>query len=316
MMVSRSARLTGRILLAVPVDGRADVVVLDVEPFQPVLLAQPGQRAPGFPGQGQEGSRVRPAKASGFRRAGQTFSCELADRLQHQETRLPRRAHRAQQALIHQLLQAVQHRHTGTGLRADRLDDPERHAAPKHRTGRQQPPGLIPKQAVAPFDGGTQSLLAIWQVTAPACQQAQRMLQPLKDRLRRQQPDPRRGQLDGQRQAVKPAHDLGHHGGVPLINGKARHRGRGPLGEQPHRFARSDGLRTGERIVLRDFQWRDRALLLTRHAQRRAAAHHDPQSARGCQQLGHHRCGRQQMLKVVQDQQELAIPQVTGQVLY
>ena len=142
------------------------------------------------------------------------------------------------------------------------------------------------------------------------------MLQPLEDRLRRQQPDPRRGQLDGQRQAVKPAHDLGHRSGVPLINGEAWHRGRRPLGEQPHRFTRSDGLRSGERILLRDLQRRNRALLLARHAKRRAAAHHDPQSARWRKQLRHHRRGRQQVLEVVQDQQELAILQITGQVLH
>ena len=94
------------------------------------------------------------------------------------------------------------------------------------------------------------------------------MLQPLEDRLRRQQPDPRRGQLDGERQAVKPAHDLGHRGGVLLIDGEARHRGRRPLGEQPDRFTRRDGLRSGERILRRDRQRGDRALLLARHAKR------------------------------------------------
>jgi len=188
----RQAQRGGRVLLAVPVDRRADVVVLDVEPFQPVFLAQPGQRAPGFPGQGQESSRVRPAQASGFRCTRQTFSRELADRLQHQVTRRPRRTDRAQQALIHQLLQAIQHRHAGTGLRPDRLDDLQGHAAPEHRARRQQPPGLISEQVIAPFDGGTQGLLTIWQITAPADQQTQRMLQPPEDRLRWQQPDPRR----------------------------------------------------------------------------------------------------------------------------
>ena len=81
-------------------------------------------------------------------------------------------------------------------------------------------------------------------------------------------------------------------------------------------FTRSDGLRSSERILLRHLQRRNRALLLARHAKRRAAAHHDPQSARGRKRLRHHRRGRRQVPEVLQDEQELAILQIAGQVLH
>ena len=308
----------GGLLLAVPVDRRAKIVVFKVEPVQPVPLAPPGQRAPGCPGHGQEGGRVRPAKASGvFRRAGQALGGELADRLQHQVTRRPGRPQLPEQALVHQLLQAVQHADADAGPRAHGLDHLQVDTAPEDRAGRQQLPALIAEQVIAPLDGGAQRLLAVRQVTAPAGQQPQRMLQPLQDRLRRQQPDPRRSQLDRQRQAIQPAHDPGDRGGVLPAHGEARHHGRRPLGEQPHRLTGHGrpGRCRRARGLLWEGQRRDRAFLLARDAQRRAAAHHDPEIAGAAQQLRHHRGGRQQVLEVVQDDQEPAVPQVMNQML-
>ena len=243
-------------------------------------------------------ARARKAAACASRRRaaagvpGQTFGRELADRLQHQVTRSSRRWQLAEQALIHQFLQAIQHRPASIGLRTDGLDDIQGHAAPEHRTGGQQTPGLLAEQVVAPLDGGAQSLLTAGQVTAPAGQQPQRMLQPPADRLRRQQLDPRRGQLDRQRQPVKPAHDLGDRGGVLLVNGETRRHGRGPLSEQPHRFTRSHRGERDLRLLVRERQRGNRAFLLARHPKRRPAAHHDPQTTGTAQQFRHDRSGR------------------------
>jgi hypothetical protein len=140
------------------------------------------------------------------------------------------------------------------------------------------------------------------------------MLQPLQDRLRRQQADPRRGQLDRQRQAIQPAHDLRDRGGVLLVNGETRQHGRRPLREQPHRFTRSDR-RGRDGRLLGEGEGRDRALLLARHAKRRAAAHQDAEIAGAAQQFRYHRRGRQHVLEVVQDDQEPAVPQVMSQML-
>ena len=142
------------------------------------------------------------------------------------------------------------------------------------------------------------------------------MLQPPADRLRRQQLDPRRGQLDRQRQAVKPPDDLGHRGGVPLVNGEPRRHGRCPLGKQPHRFRRSDRPGPALRLLIRDRQRGYRAFLLARHPKRRPAAHHDPKTPGPAQQFRHDRSGRQQVLEIVQHDQELPVAQVTHQVLH
>ena len=183
-----------------------------------------------------------------------------------------------------------------SGLRrpcADRLDDLQRDAAPEDRTGRQQPPGLIAKQVVAPFDGGTQRLLAVRQITTPADQQPQRMHQPLEDRLRWQQPDPRRGQLDGQGGML-----------VKLVTIWATAAAFRSSTAKPGTAAacRSANSRTDSHAAT------DSGVVSasscgtasggTGHScspdtrKRRAAAHHDPQSARGRQQLRHHRRGQ------------------------
>ena len=140
------------------------------------------------------------------------------------------------------------------------------------------------------------------------------MFQPVEDRVGRQQPDPRRGQLDRERQAIQPADDLGDRGGVPLINGEAGHHGGGPLGEQPYRLAGGERRERGGR-PLRQGERRDRAFLLARHAKGRPAAHQDTQITGVAQQFRHHRGRRQQVLEVVQDDQELAISQVISEML-
>jgi len=63
-------------------------------------------------------------KAGRFRRAGQALGRELADRLPHQVARRPRRPQLAKQAVVHQLLQAIQHRSRVCG-----------HRQPAHRAG-------------------------------------------------------------------------------------------------------------------------------------------------------------------------------------
>ena len=67
---------------------------------------------------------------------------------------------------------------------------------------------------------------------AAASEQGEPVGQAVEDLLRREDPGPDRGELDGQRQAVEPADQVGH---CRLVGGgqleRARGRGR-PLGEQ------------------------------------------------------------------------------------
>jgi hypothetical protein len=53
------------------------------------------------------------------------------------------------------------------------------------------------QQAEAPVQGVAQGLLPLRQVTRPAGQQAEPLAEPRRQGLRRQQPEPGRGQLDG-----------------------------------------------------------------------------------------------------------------------
>ena len=142
------------------------------------------------------------------------------------------------------------------------------------------------------------------------------MVQPGQDRLRRQQLDPRRRQLDGQRQAVEPAGDRRDRRRVLVVESESRHRGGGPLGEQAHRLAGGQRGRRRAGVLLRDRERRDRAFLLAGNAQRRAAADQDPNSPGLLEQPRHDRGAVQQMLEVVQHDQELPLAQLAHQVLH
>ena len=169
---------------------------------------------------------------------------------------------------------------------------------------------------MAPGDRRPQGLLPVRQVATAAGEQAQRVLQPGQDRFRRQQLDPRRGQLKGQRQAVQLAGDLGDRRRVLLVDGEVRqHRG-GPLGEQAHRLAPGQRFGRGTGARVRDGERRDRAFLLAGDPQRRAAADQDAQRAGLPQQPGHRRGAGQQVLEVVQDEQDLPLVQLADQVVH
>ena len=66
-------------------------------------------------------------------------------------------------------------------------------------------------------------------------QQAEAVLEPGEQLVGGQRPDAGGGQLDGQRDAVQPAADLGDRRGVPVGDGEAGRRPPGPVDEQPHR---------------------------------------------------------------------------------
>ena len=175
------------VMLAVPAERRADVVVLDADPLQPLLSGQARVRAAAGLHQGQERRGVGAAGPLRLRHRRQALGRVLADRLQHRVTHQPRARHLPQQALVDQLRHAVEHRqadvHRGV---AYHLDDLQAGAPGEHRARGEEPPGSLGQQRVAPGDRGAQRLLPVRQVAAAAGQQAQRMVQPGQDRLRRQ----------------------------------------------------------------------------------------------------------------------------------
>ena len=105
------------------------------------------------------------------------------------------------------------------------------------------------EQVVAPSDGVAQRLLAGREVAGTSSQGGEAAVQPVAQRLRRQQLDPRRGQLDGERQAVQPADDLGHHSGVVRGQGEARAQCLRSRGEERDRI-KGGQLRHGRQRLL------------------------------------------------------------------
>jgi hypothetical protein len=76
------------------------------------------------------------------------------------------------------------------------------------------------EQLVTPVDGSVQGALPSGQVPRAAREDREASLETVEDRDWREQRDPGGGQLDGQRQTVEPAADLGHHGRVLVGEGE------------------------------------------------------------------------------------------------
>ncbi len=141
------------------------------------------------------------------------------------------------------------------------------------------------------------------------------MIQPGQDHLRRQQLDPRRRQLDGQRQAVQPAGDLRDRRRVLVVERESRNHAGGPLNEQAHRLAGGQRCSRRASVHAGNRERRNRAFLLTGNTQRRAAADQDPHGTGLPQQPRHDRGAGQQVLEVVKDDQQLPLTQLADQVL-
>jgi hypothetical protein len=161
------------------------------------------------------------------------------------------------------------------------------------REDRQRPHRRLPgrlEQVPAPVDHGLEGLVPLRGVAGPATEQAEAVLQAAGDLGHRHHPHPGRGQLDGQRQPVQVAADLGHLVGGQVGAGAGRP---GPLGEQLHR--RGQG------------ELREQVHRLRGEAQR------SPTGGEHRQVLGHRDQGADQLggaaedvLAVVQDQQRRA----------
>ena len=100
------------------------------------------------------------------------------------------------------------------------------------------------QQLVAPLDRGPERLLALGQVARAArAAAASRLSSRSTQRLRREEVDPRRGELDRQRQAVQPQADLGDGGGVVVRQPEVGPDRLGALDEQLDRLVLGELLR-------------------------------------------------------------------------
>ena len=230
---------------------------------------------------------------------GELLGRELPNGLQHRESGGLAVIGASEQAVVNQLGQRVENRAAEVGRRTHVAEDGEVDAAAEHRADREQPLRRLAQKLVAPRDRGTQRSLTVGDVSVVAHQERQRVVEPLEDRLRRQHPDPRRSQLDRERQAVEPFGDPANRVDVPVGDREARDRGGSTVREE------LDGLRQGR-------HWH---LLLPCEVQRCAACHQDVHGVGGSEESGHEAAGLEHLLHVVEDQQDLPPRQVRHQVV-
>jgi PAS domain S-box-containing protein len=112
------------------------------------------------------------------------------------------------------------------------------------------------EQVVAPGDGAAQGALARGEVARADAQGLQPLVEQPDEGLRGESGHPRRGELDGERQAVEAATDLGDGGGIVLSQGKCRIDSAGALHEE------GDGVGLGQDgqcggVLLREIERRD-----------------------------------------------------------
>ena len=183
----------------------------------------------------------------------------------------------------------------------DGLDLRQPGAPGERRKTREQGPCRRIEEVVAPLDRAAERALPVGQITGACREEVKGRAQPLQDRLGRKDLDARRGELDGERQAVEPRADLGDG---------ARVRGRDAevwldrdcaLDEEPHRLRLREHL--GSRREVGERERRHRELPFAVHTQRRAAGRDDPDVRRRAQQLSNERSSRQELLEVVDDEQ-------------
>jgi len=131
-------------------------------------------------------------------------------------------------------------------------------------------------------------------IARTVAEQRQRLGQALGELFGLEQPDTPRGQLERERNAVEPATNRPHRGrvraGVQIGAPRARQRG-----EQRHRGS------LGQRL--------HHEHLLAAQAQRLAAGGQYPQARAGRQQAAQDRGAREQVLEVVDEHQQLPLPQ-------
>ncbi|EGY00115.1 hypothetical protein AZA_84545 [Nitrospirillum viridazoti Y2] len=169
------------------------------------------------------------------------------------------------------------------------------------------------QKVVTPIQGGLQGLLARQGGAAPGPGQAEPLPQQLGRGLQPVGRHPHRRQFDGQGHAVQPAAHVGHHpDGIDIEAQRAVARRRA-LHEQRHR-------RKGQQRVQRQALGRSVGIgqraqpmhMLRPHAQGFAAGGNDVDMGRGVHETFHHpRHGVHQVLAIVQDQQQMFLPDMT-----
>jgi hypothetical protein len=163
---------------------------------------------------------------------------------------------------------------------------------------------LVVEQPFAPRDGVAQRTVAFRQVGGTVDQQGERVLELRRQRGRRQGAEPRRGELDGQRQPVDVVADgLQGGAGVPVEPGRVEVRGDGGRTRQQQ----VDGVAERERS--------DRQLVLHPGAQRSAARGEHGQLRPISEEFDDLDRQIRELLEVVEDEQPGSVVQCAAELV-
>jgi hypothetical protein len=199
------------------------------------------------------------------------------------------------QRLVHE---ACEHIHRQA--RRDRRSRLRVKAAHEHR---QAAKGLLlgwVEELVAPFDGGPHRPVVRRRESSAPAQRPEPGLQTREDLCRGHHADPGGGQLDRQRQAIEPRAQLGDRRVRLLAGHELRPPLPRPLDEQPICILRPERFQPPDRLPA--------------DTERFAARGHDPNAAARSEQSGGQLgAGGHHVLAVVQDQQQIAVGQVSAQ---
>ena len=220
-----------------------------------MLALQAVEPVPGAPAQvrlrflrePQEVVGVAPPQLFDLARLLEPLGRVLANRLQHREPRCFVRSFDADQPAVGQGREPVDDVEAVPAHAFRRL---ERAAACEHREPQEQVLVVRLEQLVAPLDGRADGALSLRCVGRAAFEQVQRPAEPLQQSRRRENADPRGGELDCQRQACEGRADLGNGSCVPCGDGELR------PGRSGARHEQCDGLALEEALDVVGRVWR------------------------------------------------------------
>jgi hypothetical protein len=205
-----------------PVHGRAQIVEVGGEPVQPRPRLLAGQPRPRAVGEVDVEVQVAVADAGRVVELVQPLPRVHPDRLQQPVAGLAVALADLQQGPVGQAGDQLEHRGVDPRPGHDRLRSVEPEAACEHRQPRQRELQRVAEQLVAPRDGRLEGALARQHVARPAGEQPEAVRQPGEDLRGREHPDARGRELDGEGEPVQPVADLGHRGGVPVVEPERR----------------------------------------------------------------------------------------------
>ena len=236
-----------------PVENRADVVMVTLQPAEPATLIVAGEEGRETFTESDERGRVTALDLGPLAARAQLLGRKLADRFEHPEARLPVALLGSDEALVREGHQPIEHVQACKlrGGSADRLRAVELTAPGEHRQPREEDPLTLGKQLVAPGNRTAQGLLPLRQVARSRREHPQLMLESLEDRVGREQLDPGRGKLDRERHPVESSGDAGNRRSVVVRHLEIRPNADGACDEQTNGLVLGRGGRVEAPITRR-----------------------------------------------------------------